>query len=133
MFTYSSKLSIPKMFLMSPVWDIFWIGPLSVNFKFTALLKNQSEWILPVDFNWWRLYVNRGFSWDILSLVKNLLENCNSVRLEDLSYKFFWSKRTFGLCLQQVNLIMTWFRIFKRWNKCSCSGVTLTPVRDKAL
>ena len=32
--------------------------PLSVNVKFTVLLKNQVEWIIPAVFNWQHLYAN---------------------------------------------------------------------------
>ena len=126
MFTYSSKLSIPKTFSVSTIWEILWIWPLSVNFKFTELLENQVEWILQAVFNWW-------FSWDILSLIKGLPENHNCYRSEDLSFKCFWFKRTFCLCLRHLNLTMTRFVFFRRWLECSCSGTTLTPVRDKVL
>ena len=133
MFTYSSKLSIPKMFSMSTIWEILWIGPLLVNFKFTELLKNQVEWILPAVFNWRHLYANWWFSWDILSIIKSLPENRNCDRSEDLPFKFFRLNRTFYLCLRHLNLTMTGFRFLKQWHECSCSGVTLTPARDKAL
>ena len=130
MSAYTPKLSISKMFSMSTIWEILWIRPLSVNFKFTELLKNQVEWILLVDFNWRHLYANWWFSRDILSLIKSLPENRNCDRLP---FKFFLLKRTFYLCLRHLNLTMTRFRFFKRRHECSCSGVTLTPVRDKAL
>ena len=119
------------MFPRSTILEILWIAPLSVSFKFTVLLKNQVEWILPSVFNWRHLYGNCWFSWDILSLIKSLPENRNCVRSEDLSFKFFWLKRTFCLCLRHLDLTMIRFRFLKWWHECSCSGVTLTPVHSK--
>ena len=105
----------------------------TINVKFTELLKNQVDWILPVVFNWQHLYANWWFLWDIFSLTKSLPENHNSDRSKDLSFKFFQLKRTFCLCFRHLNLTMTRFRFFKWWHESSCSGVTLAPVRDKAL
>lgn len=39
------------MFSMSAIWEILELGPLLFKFKFTALLKNQVEWILTAVFN----------------------------------------------------------------------------------
>ena len=91
------------------------------------------EWILPAVFNWRHLYANWWFSWDILSPIRSLPETHNCDRSEDLSFKFFRLERTFYLCVRHLNLTMTWLRFSKRWHECSCSGVTLAPVRDKAL
>ena len=73
------------------------------------------------------------FLWGILSLIIRLPKTHNCVRWEDFSFKFFWLKRTFCLCLLHLNLTMTQFCFFKQLHEWSCSGITLTPVKQKAL
>ena len=103
------------------------------QFQIYWVVKKPSGVILQAVFNWRHLYANWQFSWDILSLIKSLLENRNCDRSEDLSFTFFQLKRIFCLCLRHLNLTMTRFRFSKWWHECSCSEVTLTPVRDKSL
>ena len=93
----------------------------------------QVKWILLAVFNWRHRYANCWFSWGLLSFINNLPANRNCVRSEHLPFKSFQLKRTFCLCLQNFNLKMTQSRFSKRWHEWSCSGVTLTWVKDKAL
>ena len=131
MFPYSSKWSTPNIFSLSWIWEILWKG--SAIFKFTVLLNNQVKWILLAVLNWRHRYANCWFSWGLLSIINSLPTNRNCVRSEHLSFKSFRLKRTFCLCLQNFNLKMTRSRFSKPWHEWSCSGVTLTWVKDKAL
>ena len=129
----SSKLSMPRSFSVSIIWNILTGLLLSLSLTFTALFQNQVEWIFPAFFSWQHLYASWWFSWHMLSDMKSLPENFSWRRSSDLFWRFFRLTRTFCLSFQHLNLTITNSFFFTRWKACRSFGLTSCPVKESDL
>ena len=119
----SSKLSTPKSFSMSVVWNIWWIFPLGVTLMLTALLQNQVEWISLGSCSWRHLKASCWFSQRTLADEKlTRIERVPKISAGEL-FLFF----------ESLNFKITLSLFFSRWHACKSSEVTWFPVREIAL
>ena len=131
--TKSSKLSMPRSFSMSIIWNILTGLLLSLSLTFTALLQNQVEWIFPAFFKWRHLYASWWFSWLMLSNMKSLPENFSWHRSSDLFRRFFRLTSTFCLSFLHLNFTIADTFFFKRWLTLKTFDLTSCLVKESDL
>ena len=121
---------MPKRFSMSMIWEILTGLLLWLSLTFTAFFQNQVEWIFPVFFSWRHLHASWWFSWHMFFDMKSLPESFSQRRSSDLFRRIFLLTRTLRLSCLHLNFTITDSFLFRRWQACKSSGLTLCPVRE---